>query len=165
MSQLWHCFRMFFESPICFHHTWVFHCKPKAQMVPPSDSLDVSLSSFISPSPPSLSLPQVWAGVWPGVRAQIRSISSVISWSPWHWWKRSEHWSKNYKLATPDQPTITTRTRRRSGLGGGEWGQVSKSYSAERMKGEKMEIWRLTESLRAGTWKKQGSEGGSGQGG
>lgn len=106
-----------------------------AQMVSLSVKLDISLSGFILPAPPPLSLPQVWAGVWPAVRVQIRSISSVISWSPWHWWRRSERWSKNYKPTTPDQPTMT-RTRR----GGGGWGEWARSTVG--IKGEKMEIWR-----------------------
>lgn len=111
--------------------------------------LHVSASGFISPCPPLLSVPRVWAGVWPAVRVQIRSISSVISWSPWHWWKRSEGRLKNYKPTTPDQPTMT-RTRRQNRTEGAslcQWGGATGG-----MKG-KIEFWRLAKSPRGGTWK------------
>lgn len=107
-----------------------------------------------------LSLLQVWAGVWPTVRVQIRSISSVISWSPWHWWKRSEHRSKNYKPTTPDQPTVT-RTRR----GDGWWGVPERAWATVGMKGEKMKIWRLAEYPRGETWKSRVLGWGSSEGG
>lgn len=69
-----------------------------------------------------------WAGVWPAVRVQIRSISSVISWSPWHWWKRPE---RDQRIIS--RPRLTSRPwHGQDGEGKEEGGgQESESYSED----------------------------------
>lgn len=117
--------------------------------------LHISASGFISPWPPLLSVPRVWAGVWPAVRVQIRSISSVISWSPWHWWKRSEGRLKNYKPTTPDQPTMT-RTRRQNRTGGDKFVPMRGSYSRDERKDRVLKAGKISQGR---DMKEQGSGG------